>query len=290
MSDTNKTNDTTWGKLAADIDEQYAGKPFSVKWPAGGKPKGVEYPSEIPTVDADTEKIITKLDELEAKREKYDALVNEVLTRAKEEVASNQGEVRNLEKEITDSAQELGKILGGKMGIEFRQWKDRLLLVMGSMDTQSTEPNDKWKLEKYRKIVGEMMPEKLEEIDKAFQDAINGMLAHTKQTVIDKRILTYPKPKGLKGAALVQADLMGSIKTLMVKVWDTVVGITKAMVGYEELIEKVEQLVDLGKSIKDPMYDTYDQRWKDYSRWDFLRSKDERQERGKDYLTGKKGR
>ena len=239
-------SDNLWGKVAADIDQQYADKPFDVKWPAKGKPQGVVYPESIPVIDAETEKVIEKLDELAAKRDKLNALVNEVLNRAKEEVVSNQGEARKLEKEITDSAQELGKILGEKMGAEFKQWKDRLLLVTGSMDTQSTEPNDKWKLEKYREIVSKLMPEKLEEIDKAFQNGINGMLAHTKQTVIDKRITTYPKPKSLKGASYrVQADLMSSIKSLMVKVWDTVVGITKAMVGYEELIEKVEDLGDV---------------------------------------------
>lgn len=230
-------------KLAADIDEEYGKKPFDIKWDAKGKSKGVEYPDTIPTVDAETEKVIQQLDELEAKRAKLVGLVNEVLNRAKEEVAPNQAEARETEKQIQDAGQELGKILGGKMGVEFRQWRDRLLLVMGSADTQSTEPNDKWKLEKLHEIVGKAMPEKLAEVDKALSDSINGMLAHTQKTVIDKKILTYPKPKSLKGASYrVQADLMSSLKSFMVKIWDEVIGITKAMMGFDDLLEQVENI------------------------------------------------
>ena len=230
-------------KLAAEIDEEYGKKPFDINWNAKGKSKGIEYPDVIPTVDAETEKVIQQLDELEAKRAKLVGLVNEVLNRAKEEVAPNQAEARETEKQIQDAGQELGKILGGKMGAEFRQWKDRLLLVMGSADTQSTEPNDKWKLEKLHEIVGKLMPEKLAEVDKALSDSINGMLAHTQKTVIDKKILTYPKPKSLKGASYrVQADLMSSLKSFMVKIWDEVIAITKAMMGFDDLLEQVENI------------------------------------------------
>jgi hypothetical protein len=236
-------SDNEFSKLATDIDEEYGKKPFDVKWDAKGKPKGIVVPDVIPVVDADTEKVIQQLDELEEKRARLVGLVNEVLNRAKEEVAGSQAEARNIEKQIQDSGQELGKILGGKMGAEFRQWKDRLLLVMGSADTQSTEPDAKWKLDKLREIVGKAMPEKLAEVDKALQDAINGMLAHTKKTVIDKKILTYPKPKGLKGASYrTTADLMSSIKSILVKVWDGVVEITRAMSGYDDLLEQVENI------------------------------------------------
>ena len=69
------------------------------------------------------------------------------------------------------------------------------------------------------------------------------MLAHTQKTVIDKKILTYPKPKGLKGASYrVQADLMSSLKSFMVKIWDEVIGITKAMMGFDDLLEQVENI------------------------------------------------
>jgi hypothetical protein len=47
----------------------------------------------------------------------------------------------------------------------------------------------------------------------------------------------------LKGASYrTTADLMSSIKSILVKVWDGVVEITRAMSGYDDLLEQVENI------------------------------------------------